>query len=213
MGPTGHSAQRHVRKRNILLQISQKDLDIVTTAANCCPSKVHPLESSNDSAISAPKHICTLTKWHPCVMCPPPRGASALSTPAQIHGIRSGTTGLSPPHGSCGRTAPSAIDNARAWLSRPVFLITANTHSRAREPAKSSRCTTHAPGRRHCRTGDAHPSTGGAAFGFVSVHVSLRQKAWDSRRVGRSRCCAVGSLSVGDEPIAPVFVPVTLYPM
>lgn len=120
MGPTGHSAERHVRKRNTLLQISQKDLDIVTKAANCCLSKARPLESSNDSGISAPKHIYILLSGTLVRCAPTPRSLSPIDTgPNPWDQIWD--NGLSPPHGSCCRAARSAILNARAWLSRPVF--------------------------------------------------------------------------------------------
>lgn len=185
--------QETCQKAEYTAQISKKDLDIVTEDANCCLSKLHPLESSNVSSLSAPKYPGILLSGTPCVMCPPLQRASALlpyrhRAPNPWDQIWD--NGLRPPHGNCCRAA--GVSKAqRPVLAQPGrVLITANTHSRRREPAKPSRCTTLAPGRRLTGTCERIlPAAGGTDSSFVSVHVSLRQKAWDSRRVRRSRCC------------------------
>lgn len=78
MGPTGHLGESRVRKRNIMHRISQKDLDIVTKTANCCLSKLHPLESSNDSSLSAPNVLVSGNSL--CDVPPTPQSLSPIDT-------------------------------------------------------------------------------------------------------------------------------------
>lgn len=147
VGPAGHLGESRVRKRNIIHRISQKDLDIVTKTANCClPRSIlwnHPM-----TRVFGPQ---CLTKW--CSLCDVPPTQQSLSPidTGPYPWDRIWDHGLSPALRSCRPARSASPHPGLAKAGR--LLIIANTHTRRREPAKASRCVTHAPLPRQKHTG------------------------------------------------------------